>query len=194
MSPTSNWRPTLSEHHDSLKRAADAAAKLVADMERGAAPYWLTISGDPGVGKTFVARQTYDRARPLCAASTANHAQQFGIYNEARRRPDCRWFDAAKFKRLYLDDKQYDLPEYLAVEWLVGFDDLGSTNDAKDVLAEAYYRLANQRLGKWTIWTTNFTIEEIAKRIDPRVASRLIRDENRLITITAPDYARIPKK
>lgn len=167
---------------------------MVADMEAGVAPYWLTLSGIPGVGKTFIARQIFDvAARTIVSAATANHPQQFGIYSEARRRPDCRWFDAAKFKRQYLDDKQYDLPEYLAVEWLVGFDDLGSSNDAKDLLAEAYYRLANQRLGKWTVWTTNLTIDEIAKRIDPRVSSRLIRDENRLITITAPDFALVPK-
>jgi DNA replication protein DnaC len=98
--------------------------------------------------------------------------------------------DEAKFARLYLDDKQYDLPEYLAHEWLVLFDDLGAKRDGKDVLADAIMRLANQRLGKWTLWTTNLSLDEIAKRIDARVSSRLIRDENRLVTITAGDYAK----
>lgn len=192
MSPTSNWRPTLDEYHPTLIRAADAAARLIADMERGAEPYWLTLTGLPGTGKTMLARQIYERARPLCAAATQNHPQQVGIYDERKRRPGCRWIDATRFSQLYLDDRQYDLPEHLAVEWLLAFDDLGTepaNERAREALAVAFYRLANQRLGKWTIWTTNFTLDEISRRIDARVSSRLIRDNNRILTITAPDFA-----
>lgn len=170
-------------------KAADASERFVADIERGNPPYWLTFSGLPGTGKTTIARQTYVEASKHRIAATANHTPQIGIYDEMKRRPDRRWIDETRFAKLYLDDRQYDLPEYLAVEWIVAYDDLGAKRDGKDVLADAIYRLANQRLGKWTIWTTNFTLEEISQRIDPRVSSRLIRDNNRLITITAPDYA-----
>lgn len=166
-------------------------------MAAGAAPYWLTFTGPTGTGKTFIARQTYLEARKYNLAATANWPQQLGVYDERKRRPDCRWIDAAAFARLYLDDKQYDLPEYLAHEWLVGFDDLGSETGnpkAAESLAAAYYRMANQRLGKWTIWTTNFTLDEVKDRIDVRVSSRLIRDNNRLATIVAPDYATTGRK
>lgn len=189
MSPKSNWRPKLDEYHPSLAKAADAAARFVADIERGARPYWLTFTGIQGSGKTMLTTQTFAEARKHCAAATANHPQQFGTYDEMRRRPDTRWIDETRFAKLYLDDRQYDLPEYLAIEWLVCYDDLGSKRDGKDVLADALYRLANQRLGKWMLWSTNLTLDEISHRIDPRLSSRLIRDDNRLITITAPDYA-----
>ncbi len=53
------------------------------------------------------------------------------------------------------------MPEYIAHEWLVCYDDLGSKRDAKELLGEALFRLSNQRLGKWTLWSTNFTIDEI---------------------------------
>jgi DNA replication protein DnaC len=199
LSPTSKsasappWRPHLDEHHPSLVRAADLAARWIADLARGSPPYWLTFAGEPGVGKTLLARQTWLEARRYQPAATSAWPAQTGLYDERRRRPACRWLDAADFARLYLDDRQYDLPEYLAHEWLVGFDDLGAKSDAKDLLADALYRLAQRRLGKWTLWTTNLTLDEIARRIDARVSSRLIRDTNRLVTITAPDYSLLPK-
>jgi hypothetical protein len=193
VSPTSNWRPTLEEWEPSLTRAASAAAKFVADIEAGADPYWLTLSGEPGCGKTLISTATFRQAAKSCEAATANHPQQTGVYSERRRRPGTRWIDETRFAQLFLDDKQYDLPEHLAIEWLVCYDDLGSKRDAKDLIGDALYRLTNQRLGKWTLWSTNFSMEEIAKRIDPRVSSRLIRDNNRLVTITAGDYAKRPK-
>lgn len=142
----------------------------------------------------MLAAQTYKQAATLCERATANHPQAVGIYSDKTRRPNCRGMDEARFARLYLDDRQYDLPEYLAHEWLVLYDDLGSKRDGKEVLADAILRLANQRLGKWTLWTTNLNLDEIRLRIDARVASRMIRDENRLVTITAGDYAKRPKK
>lgn len=177
-------------------RAADLAAKMIADMERGAPPYWLTFSGQPGTGKTMLAQQIHARAGMLADAATANHPPQYGTYDERRRRPGVRWLAATSFARLYLDDGQYDLPEYLGVEWLVSIDDLGTGPEggkARSILADAYYRLANQRLGKWTIWTTNLTLDEVKAQIDARVSSRLIRDDNRLVTLTVTDYALRPK-
>ncbi len=194
LSPTSNWRPALDEHHASLTRAADAAAKFVADIERGAAPYWLTLIGEPGCGKTMITKQTFNEAAKHRDAATANHPQQSGVYDERRRRPFVRWIDETNFSRLLLDDKQWDLPEYLAHEWLVCYDDLGSKRDAKDLIGDALFRLANQRLGKWTLWNTNFSLQEISTRIDPRISSRIIRDQNRLVTITAGDYSAPRKK
>jgi hypothetical protein len=101
--------------------------------------------------------------------------------------------DESGFARLLLDDEQWDLPEYVAHEWLVLYDDLGAkgfpTPKGREMMNDALLRLANQRLGKWTIWTTNLTLAEIGTRVDGRIASRLIRDGNRFVTIEAGDYA-----
>lgn len=56
-------------------------------------------------------------------------------------------------------------------------------------VADALFRLANARIGRWTVWTSNLTHREISDSIDARLASRLIRDGNKGIRITAPDYA-----
>lgn len=192
-SPTSNWQPTLNAWEPSVAKAAQACAQFVAEIERNAPPRWLTLLGAAGSGKTMLVTQTFREALKHRDAATADHPEQAGLYDETRRRPGSRWIDETRFAHLYLTDHQYDLPEYIAHEWIVCFDDLGSKRDGKEVLADAIFRLANQRLGKWTLWSTNLTLDEIAKRIDPRVSSRLIRDGNRIVTITAGDYARRQK-
>ncbi len=85
---------------------------------------------------------------------------------------------------------EWDLPEYLRADYLVAVDDVGRSRDTANMtFADGLCRLADQRLGHWMIWTTNLTLAEIGNRLDARIASRLIRDDNRLVTIKASDYA-----
>jgi DNA replication protein DnaC len=111
-----------------------------------------------------------------------------GFYDESCRRPRCVWLDAPAFADR-LRKGEFDLPEYLAADFLVVVDDLGAARDKTNFIADGLYRLCNSRLGKWTVFTTNLRLNEVAEQIDPRVASRLIRDENVLCRIEAPDYA-----
>jgi DNA replication protein DnaC len=159
-------------------------------MEHGAAPYWLTLLGAPGVGKTMLARQTFQQARN-CNPGDKSAIWQTGtgVYDPNNRRPRCVWFDAPEFKDTFLGGF-WDLPEYLRADFIVVIDDLGANADTRDNrLADGLYRLANQRLGRWTVWTSNLSLADIGAKIDARVSSRLIRDDNRVVTITAPDYA-----
>lgn len=189
----SGWRPTLSEHHSTLTKAADACAQFIADIERGSTPYWLTLSGFTGTGKTMMARQTFERASELNPGNpkinpvwTTGH----GVYNEDLRRPNAVWMHTSDFKRRYLDNHEYDLPEYLRADFIVAVDDLGAVGDTKNAtVAEALYRLADQRMHRWMLWTANLTLEEISAQFDPRISSRLIRDENKFVVVTAPDFA-----
>jgi hypothetical protein len=163
---------------------------MIADMEAGRDPYWLTITGAQGVGKTMLARETFEFARANC--NPGRHSLWIagtGTYHESNRRPNCVWFSAAGFKDQMLGG-DYDLPEYLRHDYLVVIDDLGAANDTRGgALADGMYRLADQRAHRWMIWTTNLTLTEIAERLDPRISSRLIRDDNKLVHIDATDYA-----
>jgi DNA replication protein DnaC len=189
-----SWRPTLDEHESTLRNAADACAQLIAEMESGASPRWLTLNGEAGCGKTMLARQVYIRSLPLNpggAALWVDPEQMAG--GRAKRRPRCVWLDAGEMAER-MKGGEFDLPEYLADDFLVVLDDLGAARDKTDFMADAVYRLCQQRRESWTLFTSNLTMREIAERVDERVASRLIRDRNVHVRITAGDYALKAKK
>lgn len=184
------WAPTFDTHHASLAEALTKARALIAEMEAGQPGRWLTITGLQGVGKTFLARQMLERSK---LSNPGRHALwsppgASGIRRDCDARPYCIWLDATRMAER-MRAGEYDLPESFGTDWCLVVDDIGAARDKTDFLAEGLYRLANSRLGRWTIWTSNLSLKEIAERIDPRLASRLIRDENQIVTISAPDYA-----
>lgn len=176
------WYPSIDTDGDptgTVLAAANHAAEIVAEMAAGLTPRWLTIAGKQGNGKTMLARQIFEQSQRI-------NPGRSGIWYGPRRRPGCVWLDEVLFAKAIATDAY--LPEYLADDYLVVLDDLGSAREQWDRVADALFRLANARLGKWTIWTTNLTHAEIAAK-EPRVASRIIRDGNKAVRITAPDYA-----
>jgi DNA replication protein DnaC len=158
-------------------------------MERGAMPYWLTLTGPFGCGKTMLARQVFDRAAATC--NPGRHSLWIagrGVRHEDNRRPRCCWFTADSFVQAMGQD--WGLPEYLRADYLVAIDDLGRAKDtAAGTFTDGLCRLADNRMGRWTLWTTNLSYAELGARLDARIASRLIRDENKVARITAKDYA-----
>lgn len=173
-----------------LVKARAAAAAFVRDMEEGKPGRWLTLIGDPGVGKTMIARQILQQSK-LSNPGNVPLWISGGSAGDCERnpRPECVWIDASRFARRLLQG-DFDLPESYFNDWCVVFDDLGAARDTQtNFIADAIYRFANSRLGKWTVWTSNFDLKVINDQLDPRIASRLIRDENRLLKIDARDYA-----
>jgi hypothetical protein len=157
-------------------------------MEARAAPYWLTFSGVPGCGKTMLSRQIYEQGRLSNPGNVELWQPGSGVMTEDMRRPACVWMTEEGFARK-LRGGDYDLPRSLLPDWLVVLDDLGTARDNTAFIADALFNLCNHRAGKWTVFSTNLKLSEIQQRIDPRVASRLIRDENQFVQISAPDYA-----
>jgi len=193
--PTSSaWAPVFDAWHPSLAPAAAKVAEYVHAMASGGFPHWLTLSGLPGCGKTMFAKQIFREVK--ANINPGRHSLWVSgkdIHRDENRRPRCVWYTVRDFKDDMLGG-QWDLPEYLRNDFLVVIDDLGATRDTKDnALADGLYRLADNRIGRWTVWTTNLSLAEIAVKIDARISSRLVRDDNRVITITAPDYALRPK-
>lgn len=185
----------LDAYEPSLTAAADACAKYVADMEAGAEPYWLTLTGINGCGKTLLLRQVFEQAKRINPGNPANNpiwppdwiAWQTGSAFP-RSRPYCLYFDERTIARR-MRAGEYDLPQSLRDDYFVVLDELGVERDPTNFIANAVAAFCENRIRGWTAIGTNFTIKEIAERVDARASSRLIRDNNVLVTIRANDFA-----
>lgn len=170
------WRPKLDAYHPSLVAAADACAQFVADYTANGAPYWLTLSGPTGCGKSMLLEQTHRQI-----------VRVFADREPTRGGNAPRSFDAYGFTSR-MRGGEYELPKELASASMLSFDDLGASRDTTGFVADSLCWLAEMRLGRWTMWTTNLDSAALVQRIDERFVSRLIRAGSRVVTIAAGDY------
>ena len=121
----------------------------------------ILVSGEVGVGKTYILKAT---------THEAIKNGYYSIYTTA--------FDLNKMFLNYhcapLNEKDDILNKYFECDLLL-IDDLGTENILKNVTVEYLYLIINQRLelGKNTIITTNLNMNELKNIYDERIMSRL---------------------
>jgi len=174
--------------------AALACECMVADMEAGNEPYWLTLQGVNGCGKTYLLGQVYEQAKRINPGNPLNNpiwppdweTSQRKVYEGGR--PATHRMEEQVFSS-YLRTGRYNFVNELRDDFFLAFDEVGATRDPTNFIAEGVGTLCDNRLGKWTMFCTNLTLGEIAERMDARISSRMLRNENKFIAITAGDYA-----
>lgn len=176
------WR--FDEYHPALKPVMPAVKRFCSDVIAGdVAPYWLTILGPSGVGKTLAQRQAFrmlSRNEHLWPIRVGDHGSE--------RFAQCAHIQPGRDLSDYRAPKDYGDYDLLYVE------DIGAGSDmakgSGSVTASRVIELLQYRPFRWTLICANMDMEEIEKRLDPRVASRLIRDGSVVIEIpkTVPDY------
>ena len=195
--PVSNWRPRLNEYEPTLKAAGDACSSFVAAMELDTQPRWLTFTGINGCGKTLLMTQLYAESVRINPGNPKNNPiwpptwqsysrKSVNTYDACR--PPCRWFSEASLVRR-MKDGEYDLPFDVRGDFCTALDEVGISRDPTNFVADALSSFFENRINKWALFATNLTLPEVASRIDARIASRMIRDLNRVIEIKASDYA-----
>ena len=71
---------------------------------------------------------------------------------------------------------------------LLCLDDIGAERDTTGFASEKLNGLLTQRVGRWTILTSNLNLEQIAQ-IEPRIASRIVREAGNLfVELDTMDY------
>ncbi|CAN5709660.1 hypothetical protein BH09VER1_BH09VER1_44160 [soil metagenome] len=182
--------PAETEKLREMKRAAHA---FLTDIATGQPPRWLTLTGPPGCGKTHLAshirswlqkngEQPYKTTTNQSTHSTTprtyldlyTYAQEGPLFTKwSRLLEAAREGNYAPLRRAAHD--HYKIIDDLAVD---SFDHSAQpTVFATQKIAE----LLDRRLGKWTVITTNFTLNHLATYFDPRIASRLLRGPNLVI-------------
>jgi DNA replication protein DnaC len=169
---------------------ADAKAKCEQFVKRLLASPWsggytLALLGKSGNGKTMLAKcilneldiDPWAQVRGVKPHIEGGHLTKF----------EARFFDlrsvAARMWR-----GEWDCDESMIEPQLAILDDLGAEDDFVKKFVAKMDRVLRCRARKWTVLTSNKTLEQIGQ-LDTRIASWLVRDENKLAMLKAGDYA-----
>lgn len=181
----------------------DAAAEFLAAMYNHEEPYSLAYLGPCGTGKTFLLR-LINRFFQQFMSGTCRHIDEAisvrgpdGAYVE-------QWLCAGGYTnwgealRVMLDTGDWTRLGSYRGDYFLGLDDILAEHEKKRELSASklYEIFTDRHARRWTVVTGNYGLAEIDARLDPRIASRLIRDRNVCIELpaTLPDYALRPKK
>jgi DNA replication protein DnaC len=122
----------------------------------------LLLSGDPGLGKTFLS---------ACIARVVSESGHSVVYDTASH--IFAQFETAKFRRDAEEDAARDVARCMQCDLLI-VDDLG-TEMTTALVTSALYELVNTRLvtGKKTIISTNLSPDAIGRRYGGQILSRI---------------------
>lgn len=151
------------------------ANRFLSAIRGGASPYWLTLWGrnghGNGTGKTFLSRMVMDAARKAFACSVPCLFVHWpSLCDRMQRQEDT----GRKFA-------------FAEEAGLLVVDDIGAEHQTPAMLTKLC-RLMESRLRRWTILTTNLSVDDWQER-DARISSRIIRDGNKHVRCETVDFA-----
>jgi len=130
---------------------------------------WLSLLGKSGVGKTMISRII----RNYVGENTRLSSRFI------------KWTTAVDYMR----KGDYGVIDEMKRIEVLFVDDIGAAYETQ--LSKAKIEeIADYRLGKPTLWTSNLSLEDVAAEIDVRVSSRMVRDGNRVVQFKdCPDWS-----
>ena len=164
-----------------LIRAHTEAVRFYTDMANLNQPRWLSLLGPCGAGKTHLAKAVWSAWKTNLRDHTRT---RHGI--SARLEGKWIYWPQAVDR---IRGGEYSLVPALEQADMAVIDDIGGEYDVSGFAASQLNRLANQRLGKWTIWTSNLSLDQIATKLDNRIADRLIRSGSSVIEMDTTSYS-----
>ena len=171
-----------------LVAAKDAAHAFISAIMRGPYRdgYCLTLCGRSGTGKTMLARCIMNELK--FNRWNSCDAIQVDVVAGAVRRFVAGFYDMRKVSDKFKNG-QYGIVEDIESRNLVVLDDIGADYDPAKITVSKVDRILRSRTSKWTVLTINLPLNKIAEQLDARIASFVIRDENRFVEIQTQDYA-----
>lgn len=149
-------------------------ADFVLAFKEAKSPRWLTLLGNSGTGKTHCGKKVWKFCKERSSWSTT------GYFPEKIYWPDF----VSQLRAGTAYEHMRDL-----LDWHVLFlDDIGAERDTTGFASEQLNMLLGRRLDKWTILTSNLSLENLGQ-IDPRIADRVIRRPNLYVDVDTKSYS-----
>jgi DNA replication protein DnaC len=140
-------------------------------------PYWLSFCGTVGTGKTLLADITLSQLRRV-KALVDHPTLKCGIIRKHWPKVMTRIYSGEFW---HIDD--------MADANLLMLDEIACARDPNGTERESLWRVLSARAFKWTIITSNYSLEKISTLIDTRIASRMVRDGSVVIAANTEDFA-----
>lgn len=155
---------------------------FVNEMASGLDGRWLTLCGPSGVGKTHLGGRIWD------------WWQRWGKWKVGHGKSGSFLTSKEGYTRLWrklvsrLKEGAWgELEDLLKSDFLI-IDDLFAAYDNSGFALSIADRICDERQGKWTLFTTNKLLDEIADE-EQRIASRMKRGLNVVVETVVKDYA-----
>lgn len=175
-----------------LERMATAATEFVTAVYGCARPHWLCLLGPSGSGKTMLAKIVMRFIRRHCLLFSPGYGITLTHESYSAKWPvmvaEMKHGDFGTQDLLIEQEDKWNRVRACTYKFAL-IDDIGQVEDAqKSYLMAALGRIADVRMGEWTVWTSNLGLDQIGELLDRRVASRMIRDGNVVVETQAPDW------
>ena len=175
-----------------LEKARNAAISFFSDLiisphQHG---HLFSLLGPSGVGKTMLCNCVWSALR--VNGWGVSEAVKETISSGHLTKFDCRKFDWRKVSDKFKQG-EWGIVEAMEETPFLILDDIGADHDPNKIAASKLDRVLRSRLGKWTMLTSNLFLNDINQKLDARIASFIIRDNNKMVELKTIDFARRPK-
>lgn len=169
-------RPPRFNHkdiHPAVEHAWSTLEHWVIDIKSNAdTPYWLYLYGGSGCGKSHLQSVAHYTLR---RAGFRSVYKKWPLLIEDLLNDDSLIYRIIKTPVLILDD--------------IGAEYIGSEKKAQ-LVASKLYIICEERMNRWTFFTSNLSPKHVAENLDIRIASRLHRGQNLILDLSeVPDYS-----
>lgn len=180
-----------------LEHMKHEAVSFVDDLFSDKTPRWLSLLGTSGAGKTMLAKIIWRAFRDHLYMNINWPRTKATQAFTAEGKPT-RWGEVIRWRggfirwqsamnRMLEGDYGF-LQDLRAYDFFVIDDIVSEYQKLRELSASKLYDVMESRLGKWTVITANLGLEAIGNVLDPRIASRMIRNSSVVVDVDVPDF------